>query len=98
MGFFNIHSVAKLQKIEGGVLGKFFSREKSLAMPIKLKRRTLLSRSVLGVTKETFLVQFFGPTCTIWHLLKIKKKLVELFWSLQVKRKKNEKKNTDEKH
>ena len=38
LGQFNIHSVAKLQKNEGGHFGEFFS-EKSLAMPKKLKVR-----------------------------------------------------------
>ena len=35
LGFFNIHSVAKYQKIERGPFGDFF--EKSLTMPKKLK-------------------------------------------------------------
>ena len=36
LGFFNIHSVAKLQKIEGGTLGNFF-RKKSRNVEKKLK-------------------------------------------------------------
>ena len=67
LGFFNIHSVAKLQKIEGGLSwGIFF--DKSRTVP---KKRTLWSRPVLYVTRETFLVQFLGPTGTFWRLLKI---------------------------
>ena len=69
LGFFNIHSVAKLQKIEGGgpfVGKKFF--EKSRTVP---KKWTLWSRPVLYVTRETFLVQFLGPTGTFWRLLRI---------------------------
>ena len=68
LGFFNIHSVAKLQKIEGGLSwGKNFF-EKSRTVP---KKWTLWSRPVLYVTRETFLVQFLGPTGTFWRLLKI---------------------------
>ena len=68
LGFFNIHSVAKLKKIEGGLSwGKSFF-EKSRTVP---KKWTLLSRPVLYVTRETFLVQFLGPTGTFWRLLKI---------------------------
>ena len=60
--------VAKLQKIEGGpfVGKKVF--EKSRTVP---KKWTLWSRPVLYVTRETFLVQFLGPTGTFWRLLKI---------------------------
>ena len=69
LGFFNIHSVAKLQKIEGGLSwGKSFIFEKSRTVP---KKWTLWSRPVLYVTRETFLVQFLGPTGTFWRLLKI---------------------------
>ena len=35
----------------------------------KLKGRTLWSRPVLYVTRETFLVQFLGPPGTFWRLL-----------------------------
>ena len=39
LGFFNIHSVAKHQKIAGGpFVGKFFFRKKSLAVPKKNER------------------------------------------------------------
>ena len=66
LGFFNIHSVAKPHKIEGGPFGgkKSHSAEKS-------KEGNLWSRPVLYVTRETFLVQFLGSTGTIWRLLKI---------------------------
>ena len=37
----------------------------------KTRRGTLWSRAVLYVTRETFLVQFLGPSSTFWHLLKI---------------------------
>ena len=58
------------KKLKGDPVGKNFP-EKSLAMPKKLKRGTLWSRPILYVTRETFLVQFLGPTGTIWRLLKI---------------------------
>ena len=63
LGFFNVHSVAKLQKMKGAFRG-----EKSRTVP---KKWTLSSRPVLYVTRETFLVQFLGPTGTFWRLLKI---------------------------
>ena len=78
LGFFNIHSVAKLQKNEEGPFGE------KVAMPKKNKVGTFWSRPVLYVTRESFLAQFPGPTVTIWRL----KILVELFWSLQVYQKK----------
>ena len=45
--------------------------EKSRTVPKKFKVGTLWSRPVLYVTRQTFLVQFLGPTNTIWRLLKI---------------------------
>ena len=39
-------------------------------MPKKTERGTLWSRSVMYVTRETFLVQFLGRTVAIWRLLK----------------------------
>ena len=48
LGFFNIHSVAKLQK-------KSHSAK-------KIQRGTLWSRPVLHVTRGNLLVQFPGPT------------------------------------
>ena len=64
LGFFNIHSVSKLQKKKGGPLRKKFP--KKVAMPKKkLKRGTLWPHPVLYVTRETVLVQFLVPTGTI---------------------------------
>ena len=83
LGFFNIHSVAKLQKIEEGPFrGIFF--EKSRTVPKKSKGGTFWSRPALSVTQETFLVQFLGPTGTFWGLLNFVELLVKLFWSVQV--------------
>ena len=45
--------------------------EKSLNAEKNLKTKNLLSRPVLYVTRETFLVQFLEPTGTFWRLLKI---------------------------
>ena len=61
--FFNIHSVAKHQKIEGRSFGKFLF-EKSLTMPKKLKGGPFsLSRygMLRGKRGKTFLVQFARP-------------------------------------
>ena len=53
LGVFNIHFVAKHQKIEGGTLWeKNFFRKKSFTMPKKLKGGTLWSRLVWYVTRE----------------------------------------------
>ena len=88
LGFFNIHSVAKLQQLKGDpFVGKFFL--KSRTVPKKSKGGTFWSRPVLYVTRETFLVQFLGPTGTFRGLLNFVELLVELFWSVQVVSKKH---------
>ena len=65
LGVFNIHFVAKHQKIEGGTLwGNFFSGKKVSQCRKKLKGGTLWSCPVWYVTREnrrTFLVQFARP-------------------------------------
>ena len=69
-GVFNIHFVAKHQKIEGGLFGENFFPEKSLTMPKKTKS---LARYCMlrGKTEKTFLVQFARPNGAIWcnHIL-----------------------------
>ena len=52
LGVFNIHFVAKHQKIEGGTLRKIFFPEKRLLMPKKIERGTLWSRPEWYVTRE----------------------------------------------
>ena len=69
--------------------GNFFERS---TVPKKSKGGTFWSGPVLYVTRETFLVQFLGPTGTFWGLLNFVELLVELFWPVQVVLK-----NTDEK-
>ena len=66
LGFFNIHSVAKHQKIEGE---NFYFRKKSLAVPKKWKGGPFgLARygMLRGKTRKTFLVQFAWPNGAIW--------------------------------
>ena len=88
-GIFQHPFCSKTQKkIEGDTLGKNFP-QKSLARSKKLIGGTLWSRTVLHVTRESFLVQFPGPTGAISNFVEL---LVELLWSLQVYQK-----NTDEK-
>ena len=58
------------KKLKGALWGKIFPEKKSRNAEKKLKGGTLWSRPVLYVTRETFLVQFLGPTGTIWRLLK----------------------------
>ena len=60
MGFFNIHSVAKHQKNEGGPFGDFFFRK--VSMPKKLKPFSLSRYGMLrGKREKPFLVQFARP-------------------------------------
>ena len=49
LGFFNIHSVAKHQKIEGG---KFLFSEKNLTVPKKLKGDPLGFSNIHSVAKQ----------------------------------------------
>ena len=69
LGFSNIHSVAKQQKIEGGTLwGKIFGKKVSQCRK-KLERGLfgLAVYSMLrGKTGKTFLVQFARPNSAIW--------------------------------
>ena len=69
LGFFNFPFVAKLQKIEGEPFGQKKIEKKSHSTEKNLKGDPLVSL-VLYVTRETFFVQFLGPTGTIWRLLK----------------------------
>ena len=53
-----------LKKLKGDPSGIIFFGKKCPTMPKKLQGGTLSSRTVLYVTRETFLVQFPGPTGT----------------------------------
>ena len=69
LGFFNIHSVAKYQKMQGGPFGEKIFRKKSLAVPKKMKGGSFgLARYGMsrGKTGKTFLVQFARPNSAIW--------------------------------
>ena len=70
LGVFNIHFVAKHQKIELGPFGeKFFSGKKVSQCRKKLKGGPfgLARYGVLrGKTGKTFLVQFARPNSAIW--------------------------------
>ena len=57
------------KKLKGDHLKNFFLK-KSLNAE-KTERGTLWSRPVLYVTRETFLVQFPGPTGAIWRRLNV---------------------------
>ena len=94
LGVFNIHFVAKHQKIEGGPFGyKFFlekisqCRKKLKGGPFGLARYGMLR----GKTGKTFLVQFAGQIVQFGAII-FCRTFVELFWSVQVVLK-----NTDEK-
>ena len=69
LGFSNIHSVAKQQKIEGGPFEEKKSRKKSLAVPKKLEAGPFGFAGygmLRGKTGKTFLVQFARPNSAIW--------------------------------
>ena len=83
------------KKIEGGPFrGEIFFKE-SRTVPKKSEAWTFWSRPVLYVTRETFLIQFLGPTGTFWGFLNFVELLVELFWSVQVVLKKTLTKSHD---
>ena len=67
LGFFNIHSVVKHQKIEWGPFGNFFSKSLSAE---KTERGDPFSLSWPGMLRgtrgKTFLVQFARPNDSIW--------------------------------
>ena len=68
LGFFNIHSVAKHQKIEGGPFGKFFLKKNSHNAEKTDRGDSLVSRygMLRGKRAKTFLVQFATPNDAIW--------------------------------
>ena len=68
MGFFNIHSVAGIQKMQGTLWRKKIF-EKRLAVPKKMKGGPFgLARfgTLRGKTGKTFLVHFARPNSAIW--------------------------------
>ena len=66
----NNKRASKCQSIDEPFYEKTFER-KSHNAEKKQKGGTLRNRPILYVTRETFLVQFLGPTGTIWRLLEI---------------------------
>ena len=52
LGFFNIHSVAKHQKIEGGPFGEKFFFEKKVSQCQKNLKEGLLSLSWYGMSRR----------------------------------------------
>ena len=61
-GFSNIHSVAKLQKIDGGPFGGKKFEKKSHSAETPERGDSLVSSGIVCIVWETFLVQFLGPT------------------------------------
>ena len=84
MGFFNFHSVAKLQKIEGGPFGGINFFEKSRANLKKSKGWTLWSRSVLCYAGNLFGSVPWANRYNLASSQNFVELLVELFWSRQV--------------
>ena len=86
LGLFNIHFVAKHQKIEGGTLwGKNnFSGKKDSQCRKKTERGTLWSRPVWYVTRENpFWFSSLGQMVQFGAII-FCRTFVELFWSVQV--------------
>ena len=70
LGFSNIHSVAKQQKMKGDPSGKKIFRKKSRSAEKKIGRvAPLVSPGMVlrGKTGKTFLVQFARPNSAIWY-------------------------------
>ena len=74
--------------MKGEPLGKFFFRKKVSQCRKKLKGGTIWSRPALYVMWETFWFCSLGQQGKL-HFVEL---LVELFWSLQVYRKKTDEK------
>ena len=95
LGVFNIHFVAKHQKIEGGPFGENFFPGKSLTMPKKTERGDpLVSPGMVcypGKQKKPFWFSSLGQMVQFGAII-FCRTFVELFWSVQVVLK-----NTDEK-
>ena len=96
LGVFNVHFVAKHQKIEGGPLGKIFFRKKSLTMPKKTERGDpLVSPGMVcyaGKQEKPFWFSSLGQMVQFGAII-FCRTFVELFWSVQV----GFQKDTDEK-
>ena len=92
LGFFNIHSVAKQQKMQGGPFGEnFFFRKKSLAVPKKNERgESLVSPGMVCYAEKQEKPFWFSSLDQIVHFDAIIfcRTFVELFWSVRVDRKK----------
>ena len=92
-GVFNIHFVAKHQKIEGGPFGeKIFFRKKSLTMPKKTERGDpLVSPGMVcyaGKQEKLFWFSSLGQIVQFGAIM-FCRTFVELFWSVQVVLKKH---------
>ena len=88
LGVFNIHFVAKHQKIEGGTLwGKKFFRKKSLKMPKKTERVDPLV-CYAGKQENPFWFSSLGQIVQFGAII-YRRTFVELFWSVQVVLKKH---------
>ena len=86
LGVFNIHFVAKLQKIEGGPFGEIFFPEKSLTMPKKTERGDpLISPGIVcyaGKQEKPFWFSSLGQMVHFGAKI-FCRTFVELFWSVQ---------------
>ena len=83
-GFFNIHSVGKQQKIEGGPFGENFFSEKKVSQCRKKLKGGLFGLARYGMlrgkTGKTFLVQFARPNDAITFCRTCKNYFVQFVW------------------
>ena len=92
LGVFNIHFVAKHQKIEGGTLwGKFFSRKKVSTPKKTVRGDPLVSPAMVcyaGKQEKPFWFSSLGQIVQFGAII-FCRTFVELFWSVQVVLKKH---------
>ena len=92
LGVFNVHFVAKHQKIEGGPFGEIFFPEKSLTMLKKTEKGDpLVSPGTVcyaGKQEKPFWFTSLGQIVQFGAII-FSRTFVELFWSVQVVLKKH---------
>ena len=91
LGFFNIHSVAKHQKMQGGPFGEiFFSKKISHSAEKNERGESLISPGMVCYAEKQEKPFWFSSLDQIVHFDAIIfcRTFVELFWSVRVDRKK----------
>ena len=86
LGFFNTHSVAKHQKIEGGPFEEKILLIKNLTIPKKLKGDPLVSPGTVCYAEKQEKPFWFSSLGQMVQLdtIKFRRTSEELFWSVRV--------------